>query len=81
MSEDAPASDIVRRLAMLGAALGVRLAGGTVAYELVEDRGPSARSPPPTRCSRQGDVVMAIGTTRTLERLEELFTGSQPAPR
>src|SRR3954471_6616109 len=30
---------------------------------------------------REGDVVMAIGTPRTLERLEELFKSSQPAPR
>src|SRR3954452_10567057 len=28
-----------------------------------------------------GDVVMAIGTPRTLERLEELFTATQSAPR
>src|SRR3954454_25130672 len=29
----------------------------------------------------EGDVVMAIGTARTLQRLEELFTTTQPAPR
>jgi Trk K+ transport system NAD-binding subunit len=28
-----------------------------------------------------GDVVMAIGTARTLERLEELFTAPQTAQR
>ena len=41
---------------------------------------PSGPSPRPTRCCAAGDVVMAIGTPRTLERLEELFTaGSRVA--
>jgi len=65
--------DVFRRLAMLGLALCVLIAGGTGAD--VSRRADTLPQP--------GDVVMAIGTPRTLERLEELFTAasvSSPRP-
>ena len=55
--------------------------GGAIIVGVRDPDGDFLPQPPPERVLQAGDVVMAMGTQRTMDRLERLFDPARAAAR